>query len=335
MKLSASIGNRTLTSSIGNRTMTVSLLDISEIALNAQMTGTAAGVCTTSAAIVYRLQASGTAAGVTTTSADLTAGSAYDADAAAFFTAYTITDTTEKDALNAFVLALKTGPINASNLWTDVFSGGAVYPISPTSLAAAAGNLMNPGTFDLSFINSPTHATTGVTFNGTTQYSRTGWIPNTHGTNYNVTLSAYLKTDAGLDASLMGSRDAGTRKLNLSPKWSDGTIYFDCYSNTGRIAAAGGNSSSLVIATSRANNDRETYRNATSTGTNAATESSLAPTYEVYLCADNNAGTPQTYYANEVRLGAIGKGMTLAQVQDWNSAVQTYQTNVIAGGRNV
>ena len=64
----------------------------------------------------------------------------YDADATAYFAAAGITDTTEKDAANQLVLDLKgTGSTpNSTDLWTDA---AAFYPISPTSLAAAAYNL--------------------------------------------------------------------------------------------------------------------------------------------------------------------------------------------------
>jgi hypothetical protein len=337
MKLSASIGNRTLTSSIGNRTMAVELLDISEIALNAQITGTAAGVCTTSADISwYNWMISGTAAGVTTTSADLTAGSAYDADAAAFFTAYSITDTTEKDALNTFVLALKTGPINASNLWTDVFSGGAVYPISPTSLAAAAGNLMNPGTFDLTWVNTPTHATTGVTFNGTTQYGRTGYIPSTHGTTNNLHISSYLKNNTAVNGASIGVYDVNSlSRVSLAPRFGDGNSYSVCYSLTNMLVAGAGDSSGLATMTRIASNDLRLFRFATQKGVQTAAVSGTIPTKELYVAALNSDGTSGFFISNEARLFSIGKGMTTAQVQDWNSAVQTYQTNVIAGGRNV
>ena len=61
----------------------------------------------------------------------------YDPDAVAYFTAASITDVTEKDAVNQLVLDLKgTGSTtNNSDVWTDML---AFYPISPTSLAAAA-----------------------------------------------------------------------------------------------------------------------------------------------------------------------------------------------------
>jgi hypothetical protein len=335
MKLSASIGNRTLSASIGNRTMTVELLDISEVSNNTYIIGTAYGTSSTSAAIVYRLQASGTAAGVTTTSADLTATSAYDADAAAFFTAYSITDTTEKDALNAFVLALKTGPINASNLWTDVFSGGAVYPISPTSLAAAAGNLMNPGTFDITWVNTPTHATTGVTTNGSSQYGRTGWVSSTHGTANNLSLSVYLKTNNAVTSSLIGARVSTSQTILLVPRNATNDFIFDSYNqSTGRVIVTNTDSSGLSTGTRRSAIDAEVYSGSTSLGT-GATGGGTQPNIEAYLMARNDAGSPSILSGNELRIAAIGKGMTTAQVQDWFSAVNTYQTNVIAGGRNV
>ena len=117
----------------------------------------------------------------------------YDADAVAYFTAAGITDTTEKDAANQLVLDLKgTGSTpNSTDLWTDA---AAFYPISPTSLSAAAYNLRDTTSFNMTWANSPTHASTGVTFDGSTQYGDTGFNPSTASlaNGYDITLGMQI-----------------------------------------------------------------------------------------------------------------------------------------------
>jgi hypothetical protein len=61
--------------------------------------------------------------------------SAYDSDAAAFFTSTGITNTTQKDAVNTLVLELK-----AESLWTKFI---AIYPLVGGSATTHKYNLKN------------------------------------------------------------------------------------------------------------------------------------------------------------------------------------------------
>ena len=87
---------------------------------------------------------------------------AYDADAAAFFTAAGITDVTQKAAVNTLILGLK-----SAALWTSFY---ALYPFVGGTSGAHAVNAKTPGTYNITWVNSPTHNANGVTFNGTTNY---------------------------------------------------------------------------------------------------------------------------------------------------------------------
>jgi hypothetical protein len=96
----------------------------------------------------------------------------YDPDATAYITAAGITDPTEQAAVNQLVLDLKgTGSTtNNTDVWSDSYG---IHPLSPTSLTAAKYNLKDP-TKNITWNNPPTHATTGVTGNGTNAYGDTG-----------------------------------------------------------------------------------------------------------------------------------------------------------------
>lgn len=88
----------------------------------------------------------------------------YDSSAVLYFAAAGITNSVEKSAANTFIVGMK-----AAGLWDKC---DRIYLRSPTSLAAA---LMCCKTLlSQTNVNSATHSSSGITFNGTTQYLRTG-----------------------------------------------------------------------------------------------------------------------------------------------------------------
>lgn len=255
-------------------------------------------------------------------------GGGYDSDASAYFDTAGISEDVETAAANQFILNLKTGPLNGNNLWVDVFTGGAVYGLSPTSLAAAAYNLRDPAAFPITWMNGPTHAITGVTGNGTTQYGKTGYIVSTEATIYDTTLSVYRRNDTS-NKMLIGGESASTT-FDL---WKSGATDIRSRQYAGGITGTS-DAVGLVTGTVRSNIDAELYINATSIGTDNTVGGGLTAD-EVYIMTRNYEGSPNLLSTDEFALFGIGKGMNLSQVQDWNSAVQTYQTNVITGGRQV
>ena len=96
-------------------------------------------------------------------------GVSYDADAQTFFTAASITDTTQKSAVNQLVLDLK-----SANIWTKM---KAIYPIVGGSASSHAVNLKTPGTYNLTYATGMTHSSTGMTGNGTSGYANTSITP--------------------------------------------------------------------------------------------------------------------------------------------------------------
>ena len=88
----------------------------------------------------------------------------FDSSALAYFTAGSITDATERVAANTIIVGLK-----AAGIWDKC---DRIYLRSPTSLAAAL--LCCKTLISQTAVNSPTHSSSGITFNGTTQYCRTG-----------------------------------------------------------------------------------------------------------------------------------------------------------------
>lgn len=246
----------------------------------------------------------------------------------AFWAAGSITDADEKAADTQLLADLKGegSTTNNSNILSKFY---AIYPVSPTSLAAAGINFLNPGTFDATWYNSPTHGTTGVTGNGSNTYGDTGFNPSTDATSIN---------DFGLTADVSDSDAANKVDIGVN----DGSTYIQLNINNGTYTYITGTLTSFVSGTTgtlgvrtssrRASNDLEGYLNGVSDGIDTSLAGSF-PNYDVFLMCANGSGTPSTATARRYRFWAIHKGLTDNEAQDLYDAITTYNANVISGGR--
>jgi len=260
-------------------------------------------------------------------------GPSYDPDALAYFTAAGITDTTEKDAVNQLVLDLKgTGSTpNGTNLWTDA---AAFYPISPTSLAASAYNLRDTTSFNMTWANSPTHASTGVTFNGATQYGDTGFNPSTASlaNGYDLTLGMQIVNASVTAVGLMSAfLSTGSRTQMLL---NSGSLYQDIHNTSGGrwVTSTGGTyQGRMIVSANRlANGGRTNYLNATSLGTKLSESSGTPVNLSLFVGAQNNGSGGQNFTAFEMGFGLIIlKGLNATAVADLDDAIVRYNTTVL------
>lgn len=88
----------------------------------------------------------------------------FDSSSLLYFAAGNITNQAEKIAANTLIVGMK-----AAGLWDKC---DRVYLRSPTSLAASL--LCCKSLISQTNINAATHSSSGISFNGTTQYLRTG-----------------------------------------------------------------------------------------------------------------------------------------------------------------
>lgn len=98
-------------------------------------------------------------------------GGGFDLDALAYITAANITDTTERTAINNFVIELK-----ARNMWDKIY---AFYPLLGNTLAQTTYNLKDPALYQITWTGSPTLVAKGLQFDGTTQHGDTNFSPIT------------------------------------------------------------------------------------------------------------------------------------------------------------
>lgn len=255
--------------------------------------------------------------------------SIYDPDALTFFTAASITDTTQKSAVNTLVLSLK-----AANIWTKM---KALYPIVGGSASSHAVNLKQPGTYNLSFSTGWTHSSTGMTPNGAT-FANTNLVADSVLTYGSACFSYYSRTNSDGNFSDLGSYGTAgnnyksyvlqSRNSNLSKS--------GIYDGSGTLDwATGSNASSLgFFAANRTSpNVNRIFKNGISLGLNTFNSNygSLSNIYSIVLGGANN-GTIIQYTNRECAFASIGNGLTDAEVLSFYNAVQTYQTNL---GRQV
>lgn len=263
-------------------------------------------------------------------------GPSYDPDALAYFTAAGITDVTEKDAANQLVLDLKGigSTPSGTDLWTDA---AAFYPISPTSLTASGYNLRDTTSFNMTWVNSPTHAPThtsnGVTFNGTTQYGDTGFNPSTASlaNGYDLTLGMEIVNASVTAVGLMSAfLSTGSRTQMLL---NSGNIYQDIHNTSGGrwVTSTGGiyQGRMIVSADRLANGGRTNYLNGTSLGTKLSENSGTPVNLSLFVGAQNNGSGGQNFTAFEMRFGLIiPKGLNATEVADLDDAIARYLTAV-------
>ena len=249
-------------------------------------------------------------------------GVSYTPEAIAYIAAAGITDTTEKDAVNQLVLDLKgTGSTtNNTDVWSDSYT---IYPLSPTSLTAAEYNLKDP-TQNITWLNSPTHATTGITGNGTDAYGNTGWNPTTEGVDINNAGLTYSGTYSGADYA-MGIVD-GTRTIGIRNAQNNRISYI----GTTASPAAFFSTARLVTTSSRTSEFvHELYNNGVLAGSNSTSSGgSQSPNYDMYILGVNVNGSINVPFAGEMDFAAAHKGLTANQVQDLSDAITTYNTAV-------
>ena len=256
-------------------------------------------------------------------------GITYDTDAITYFTAAGITDTAEKDAVNQLVLDLKgTGSTpSGTDLWTDA---AAFYPISPTSLAASAYNLRDTTNLNMTWANSPTHASSGVTFNGSTQYGDTGFVPSTASlaNGYDITLGLQIVNTNSAVFGLIGAVHNASKRTYMI--LNNGDLIQDFHNTTGRLATSTGGvyQGRIIITADRTTNGgKANYLNGSSLGTLSSEDDGTPATVSLLVGARNSGGIVQNNSAFEIRFGLIiPKGLNSTAVADLDDAIVRYST---------
>lgn len=252
---------------------------------------------------------------------------AYDSDAQAFFTAAGITDSTQKSAVNQLVLDLK-----SYSLWTKFI---AIYPLVGGTSTTHKYNLVDPqdtdAAFRLVFSGGITHASTGMTGNGSTGYADTFITPSSHMTQNDVCAFAYCRTNASGSMVAFGSlkTTATANGLQINPRNASDNFTARCQENT--LSSVANTDSRGLFGISRQGST--TYSmSKNSTQTSKTTTSTTLNSLKIYLMAINADGAVSTYDSREYAFFAFGTGLTDTECDNLYTAVQAFQTTL---SRNV
>ena len=248
-------------------------------------------------------------------------GILYDADALAFMTAASITDNTQKTAVNTLVSDLK-----AYNIWTKM---KAIYPFVGGSASSHKWNLKDPRDLDaayrLVFNGGWTHSSTGALPNGTTGYADTKLLPSVMAQN-SVHVSVYSRTDInGLYFDIYGENS--TSGLGMLIKNSGRKYVYMNVSSSDQIID-NTTSAGFFIGTRTGSTASALFRN--NTKIINGTQASLTPdsTQPLYLGAGNLGGISSAYSPREQAFTSIGDGLSDTDASNFYTAVQSFNTTL-------
>lgn len=248
----------------------------------------------------------------------------YDIDAEAYFIRAGITDKIEKNAWNAFVVGAK-----AANIYNKFI---AVYPVSPTSIGASYYNAIS-SSYTISTTAAPFYSIGGWTGDGTTQFLKTGIIPNSHLTLDNVTFGVRSSSNIQSNGIVIGSVSSTNSHCYGRIRSTSDLMRMSYTTNATLFDAANTNGSGNFFWGALSSTSRYIRRNTTSIGTSSATHGSTQPTHEIYLLARNNIGTADSFYNGQINFAFVANGLSTSECDTLSGLIDTYSANVISGGR--
>ena len=250
--------------------------------------------------------------------------STLDADAQAFITAASITDSTQQSAINTLVTQLK-----GYGIWTKM---KALYPFVGGTAAQHKFNLKDPRDLDVAyrlvFSGGWVHSSTGAKPNGTTAYADTKLNPSTVIPAFNH-LSYYSRTNVSGIQVEMGVYDnvsLKTQHLRLAANYQSGNL------NGSTAFTSTTDSRGFWLGSRRSTTDKEVYKNGNSENTYTTLDPTENPNKTIYIGARNENAGPANFSSKESAFASIGDGLSDAEAANFYNAVQAYQTSL---GRQV
>lgn len=245
-----------------------------------------------------------------------------DSDALAFITAASITDSTQKSAINQLVTSLK-----SANIWTKM---KAIYPFVGGTASSHKFNLKDPRDLDaayrLVFNGGWTHSSTGALPNGSNGYADTKLIPLSVLSLNSTHISVYSRTNNNSSTPLISDIGGASDLLNIFPRYGAGNdVYMRVNSSPTAAVTTSATSTGLYIA-NRVSAIETRNRINTSSYIQTAASTGLTST-SLWL---SRQGTG--YDNREQAFASIGDGLTDSETIALYNAVNTFQ---VALSRNV
>jgi len=278
-----------------------------------------------------------------------TSGSAYDPDAQAFFTAASITDATQKSAVNTLVTDLK-----AKGLWNKMY---AIYPMVGGTTTTCSYNLKNPSAFQMTFAGTwdvtgggilPTQVTNpsiyaDTNFNCSTHFASPtdtsiGVYCTNPSNNLNTTQGLMGVTNALAVSGIaiwVGDRgfDAFTNNSTAGGEyiiWSNDYELFEPPYNGGKHYVTGDG----FYINSRSNNTSHTafVRGVDVKNITRTTSLGVMPNKTIYLGAlnpDGHTADWSTSTDKRISFAFIGTGLSASDADNYFECVQKFNTTLL------
>jgi len=242
----------------------------------------------------------------------------FDPDAQAFITAASITDPTQKGAINTLVVSLK-----GYSIWTKM---KAIYPIVGGSASTHKFNLKDPrdldAAFRLTFATGWTHSANGMT--PASAYADTKFNPLTQSLPRNsASLGVYNRTNT-VHAGAHGQRVSNN--FELFDPWSDNRVY--CYINNGASGLNGAVSNSLGLFQGSRTSITAIAISQNTTLLNGSFSTTGDSNANLWIGASNNGGTGAFLNNRQIAFFYIGEGFNNTEMLNIYTAVQAYQTTL-------
>lgn len=248
--------------------------------------------------------------------------SQYEYSSQEFFMATGISDPTIMNAIDVLVRDLKN-----NSIWSKL---KAIYPFVGGSASTHKYNLKDPRDLDaayrLTFSGGWTHGNDGVTPNGSTGYANTYFNPSSAMTSSLGCMGIYNRTSTAAGTKVdMGCLSNSNRYLQIY-SYFGGTFY--CQINTNNSI-----SDNMASSTSQGwffgsrTSSTASFIQFNGTQSDEAT-SAISPNANVYIGAQNNAGSAAYFADRKIQFAVLGETLTKSEATTLYNAVTTFITNL-------
>ena len=228
----------------------------------------------------------------------------------------------QQTACNTLIVGLKT-----EGIWTNT---DLIYLYVGGTAAAHAVNWRTPGTYNITWYNSPTHSANGVQFGGTA-HGRTGYNPNTVGVNASASgLFGYINSlGSGTRPLIAAQDDVATLEMLLLHSAAD-----EFNSNIGLYAGRPGthptfSANGCLVSQRNSNIDFRRFINGAKTTTATPGGGTASVNLSLYIGCYNYMGSPALYSNSRQAMCGLYRGVwTDAQQTAFSTLVNAFQTSL-------
>jgi len=232
-----------------------------------------------------------------------------------------INDLTTINALDTFVTTLK-----SDGIWDKLYS---LYPFVGSTQSTNRVNLIDTGSYLLSFTGSWTFSNDGVASNGTDAFANTQFTPSSIANNFSDTSYAvFTRTNSTSSGYDIGGEDDSIFNYLITKNAGNKSSYAISRNILTTINDVTGSGFFIGTISGSSTNNVRLFRNGTSIASKT-TVMSASMSLPLYFGANNFRNNFANAYTSEsYSLMSIGRGLTDTEANNFNNAVQTLQTNL-------